>query len=103
MEQNAIDPVLVQGDLQNRIQHSPGVSLFHAGMNGLGATVSFPYLDPVDNTVKTTNSFSDWITMLGEYVVANPLIGLAAGGLLLAVVFGGTFAAAPQSRGRGRN
>lgn len=87
MEQDAIDPVIVQSHLQNQIQNSPGVSLFDvAGMRGLGA-LSLPYLDPTDNTVKTTDSFTAWMGFIGEYVMANPMIALGIGGLLVLTVF----------------
>lgn len=89
MEQDAIEPVIVQSHLQNQIQNSPGVSLFQAGMGGLGS-LTLPYLDPTDNTVKTTDNFGDWMSKIGEYVMANPMIALGLGGILLITVFSGS-------------
>lgn len=96
METNALTPTIVQGDIQSRMQQSPGVSMgmsgidafVSGGLKGLGATVQFPYLDENGN-VGATDSFTGFLGFVGDYIKNNPGVAMAASAALLLLAFSG--------------
>lgn len=71
--------------------------------SGMGATVSFPFIDnPLSpppgggGSSGPLDSLTSWLDMIGQYVQENPLLALGAGiGLILMV-------SSSMNKGRGR-